>query len=104
MISDSQRSAKGIYGAGESGLGGTDHRNPVLDCSEYGHSEMQMFDDLPVVCRNEQHLRFCPTGLLNELWEVHVVADGGGHPAVSRITDRQTTVAWATNLGFPTGY
>src|SRR6516162_4099496 len=104
MISDSQRAAKGIYGARESRFRGADHRDPVLDCSECGHSIVQMFDGLPVVCRNKQKVRFCATDLVNELWKIHVVADGSSHPPVLRITDRQVTIAPATDGAFPAGY
>src|SRR5271165_2825117 len=104
MISDSQRSAKGIYGAGESRFGSTDHRHPVFDCSECGHVEMQMFDDLPVICRYEQQLRSFLTHLLNELREIHVIADGGSHPSVLRMTDWQATIARDTDPGFNSGH
>src|SRR5271165_904499 len=104
MISESQGAAKGIYGARESGFGGTHYRYPVLDCSEYGHSEMQMFDHFPVVCRNEQHVRFRPTNLLNKLRKIHVVADGDSYPAVLRMTNGQATVTRDSDPGFHSGY
>src|SRR6516225_1036025 len=104
MISESQGAAKGVYGARESGFGGTDYRCPVLDCSEDGHWEMQMLDHFPVVCRSEQNVRFRPTYLSNKLRKIHVVADGDSYPAVLRMTNGQATVTRDSDPGFHSGY
>src|SRR6516162_4116884 len=104
MVGESQGAAKSIHGARESGFGGTDHRCPVLDCSECGHSEMQMFDHFPVVCRSEQHVRFRPANLLNKLRKIHLVTDGDSYPPVLRVTNGQATVTCGSDSGFRSGY
>src|SRR4029077_3768515 len=104
MISERQGVAEGIYGARESGFGGADHRCPVFDCSEYGHSEMQIFDHLPVVCRSQQHVRFRLADLPHKLWKIHVVTDGDGYSAVLRVTNGQPTVTGDSDSGFRSRY